>query len=236
MTFSIKRVRAIMVKDWKNFLKNYYILTAAILPLGMAFLLKESVAAEPSMATLLISMALAMTGSFVQASMMAEEKEKNTLRVLLLSPTTTTELMIGKSILTGIITLIIVVLSCILSGTVLPNFFISAVIILLLLVFFLALGTIVGLLSKSITEASVVAMPVILIFTYGSFVTTIVDSQVLKAIFNALPTELFTKAYISLSQGGGFTDIKEYLLYILLWTVATVALTFVFYKKRRFDH
>lgn len=234
MTFSIKRVRAIMIKDWKNFLKNYYILTAAILPLGMAFLLKESIG-EPSMSTLLITTTLAMTGSFVQASMMAEEKEKNTLRVLLLSPISTTELMVGKSILSGVITSIIVILASVFSGIVLPDFFFSIIIILLLLVFFLALGTVVGLLSKSITEASVVSMPIILLFTYGSFITSVVESKVIKAFFDALPTEMFTKAFLALSEGGGFTEIKQYLLYIFIWTAATVALTLIFYKKRRFD-
>ena len=55
--------------------------------------------------TTLTAMALVMVGGFVQAMLIAEEKEKHTLRVLMLSPASSVEVFLGKSLLTaGLIT------------------------------------------------------------------------------------------------------------------------------------
>ena len=234
MTLSIKRIRAIMTKDFKSLLKNYYVLFSAILPLALAWSLR-TIEDLKGMETLIISVALAMTGSFVQAAMISEEKEKHTLRVLLLSPATTTEIMVGKNILTGIVTLIIVILSIVISGFQLPEYVFSSLMIFMLLIFFLALGTIVGLVAKTIMEATIVSLPILIIFSYSAFITELIDSPIVGKLIQSLPTEHFAKAYHMLAQGGAFGDIKMNLLNILCWTLGSILITLVIYKKRRFD-
>ena len=53
---------------------------------------------------------MVVVGSFVQCSLIAEEKEKNTLRGLMLSPASTLEILGGKSLLSLIATMTIVVI------------------------------------------------------------------------------------------------------------------------------
>ena len=47
-------------------------------------------------------MAFLFVAGFVQSMVIAEEKEKHTLRVLMLSPASSVEVLIGKSILTAV--------------------------------------------------------------------------------------------------------------------------------------
>lgn len=54
--------------------------------------------------TMPVLMAYTMVGLFVQAIITAEEKEKQTLRVLMLSPATGAEVLIGKGVMTFTLT------------------------------------------------------------------------------------------------------------------------------------
>ncbi|WP_409343820.1 ABC transporter permease [Paenibacillus sp. MBLB4367] len=112
MTFSMKRFQAIVAKEWKDTLKNPQILLMAAMPVMFAFLFsKMDDGKDLSVMSFPILLALSMTGSFVQANMISEEKEKHTLRVLMLSPASTSEVLLSKSALTTLITFIVIVAS-----------------------------------------------------------------------------------------------------------------------------
>jgi len=235
MTFSIKRVRAIITKDWKDLLKNSYVLITIFLPLAFAAMLSRTGPNDPSFLTMPINIALTMTGAFVQASIMAEEKEKNTLRVLLLSPASTLEIMAGKSFLSAFITLAVIAGSIFISGIQIPEFLFFSIMLLLSLVIFLAFGTIIGLVSRTVIETSVVGLPVLIIFTYGSMLTSMFDNPTLSTIVSYLPTESFSAAIASLGQNGGFAEIKWDLLNMLVWAIVSLIAAVFVYGKRRFD-
>lgn len=63
-----------------------------------------------------INITFSMVATYVQCCLIAEEKEKNTLRSLMLSPASTSEILIGKSTLTFISTMLIVGDVCISQG------------------------------------------------------------------------------------------------------------------------
>lgn len=235
MTFSIKRVRAIITKDWKDLIKNYYILISILLPLGFAFMISRLGTDDASMLSMPINIALVMTGAFVQASMMAEEKEKSTLRVLLLSPATTLEIMMGKSVLSAVITSIVVAGSIIISGIKVPGLFFLSIMIILSLIIFISLGTIIGLISRTVMETSIVGLPILVIFIYGSVFGSMFDSSVVTKIITYLPTENFSAALMSLQGNGGFSEIKWNIVNLLIWAIFSVILAIFIYGKRRFD-
>lgn len=235
MTFSIKRVRAIITKDWKDLIKNYYILISILLPLGFAFMISRLGTDDASMLSMPINIALVMTGAFVQASMMAEEKEKSTLRVLLLSPATTLEIMMGKSVLSAVITSIVVAGSIIISGIKVPGLFFLSIMIILSLIIFISLGTIIGLISRTVMETSIVGLPILVIFIYGSVFGSMFDSSVVTKIITYLPTENFSAALMSLQGNGGFSEVKWNIVNLLIWAIFSVILAIFIYGKRRFD-
>lgn len=236
MTLSIQRVSAIIVKDLRDLLKNsYMILITILLPLGMAALLSRSDSDDASLLGMPINLALVITGAFVQATMMAEEKEKNTLRALLLSPATRMEIIIGKSVLSSLITILVVIGSIFISKMHVPGPFYFTIMILLSIIIFVSFGTIIGLVSRTVMETSIVGLPLLVIFTYGSIVSTMLDNPVFSTIIYYLPTESFSSALIVLEHNGGFSEIKWHLLNMFLWAIGTLVIAVTVYGKHRFD-
>lgn len=236
MTFSIQRVSAIIVKDVKDLLKNsYMILITILLPLGMAAMLSRSESGDTSLLGMPINLALVITGAFVQASIMAEEKEKNTLRVLLLSPATRMEIILGKSLLSSVITILVVIGSILISKIQVPEFFYFTIMILLSIIIFVSFGTIIGLVSRTVMETSIVGLPLLVIFTYGSIISAMLDIPIISTIISYLPTESFSMALTELDQNGGFSEIKWHLLNMLLWAIGSLVIAVIVYGKRRFD-
>lgn len=236
MTFSIHRVSAIIIKDLKDLIKNAYMLLITILlPLGMAALLSRSDAEDVSLLGMPINMALVITGAFVQATMMAEEKEKNTLRALLLSPATRVEVLLGKSLLSAMITVLVVIGSILISNIQVPEFFFFTLMIVLSITIFVSFGTIIGLMSRTVMETSIVGLPLLVVFTYGALISAMLDNAVLHTLVSYLPTESFSVALIALEQGGGFSEIRWHLLNMSLWAIASLVIAVIVYGKRRFD-
>src|SRR5690606_27469682 len=124
-------------------------------------------------------LALVISGCFVQAAMVAEEKEKNTLRGLLLSPASTTEILIGKSLLTAVVTIVIIIGSIFLSEFNVQSISLFSLLILLNLVTFISIGTILGLVSRTVMETSIIGMPVMIIFGMGSMFKTMIENEML---------------------------------------------------------
>lgn len=105
MTFSMRRFRAMVKKEWKDAIRNPQILLNAGMPILLAVLFrqKEADPSEPTLLAIPILIAISITGAFVQANMIAEEKEKNTLRSLMLSPASKLEILAGKSATTTLL-------------------------------------------------------------------------------------------------------------------------------------
>lgn len=235
MTFSLKRVQAIFLKDWKDLLKNSYILFTMAIPLAFAAWLGRIGSTTDAFHSMPISLALVIAGCFVQAAMVAEEKEKNTLRGLLLSPANTLEILIGKSALTSAVTIVIIIGSIYLSEFKVNSIPLFALLILLNLIIFISIGTILGLMSRTVMETTIVGMPVMILFGMGSMLRAFINNDTIQKILYYLPSEQFEKAWQSLSKGGGLGSVGSQLLILLVWCVATLVITVIIYGKRRFD-
>ena len=179
---SLKRVNAIFQKDFKDFSRNYAVSVVIFIPIVLGAVYGRMGVDTIETHFMLINMTFSMVAAFVQCCLIAEEREKNTLRGLMLSPASTTEILGGKSLLTFLFTIIVVFFTAYLAEYQPKNFAIIAVAVVLSSFFYIALGTLLGLYSKSVMEASVLIMPVIIIFSLGSFITLVVEKYpILKA-------------------------------------------------------
>ena len=235
MTFSFKRVNAIFMKDWKDLLRNSYILFTLAIPLVFAAWLGLMGEEGAVFSTYPINLALIIAGAFIQAAMVAEEKEKNTLRGLLLSPASTAEIFVGKSALSAVMTIVVIIGSIFLSQYKVPSPLLFTVSVLLGLFFYLATGTILGLLSRTVMETSTIGMPVLIIFGMSSMIKTMVENKTLLTIIDYLPNEQLNAIWFGLSSGEGFNGIIEHLLVLLVWVAVSIVMTIMIYKKRRND-
>ncbi|GKV56079.1 ABC transporter permease [Sporosarcina sp. NCCP-2222] len=235
MTFSWKRVNAIFMKDYKDFSRNFAVSIVIFLsPVLAAIYGRIGVTAIESH-YMLINLTFAMVAAFVQSCLIAEEKEKNTLRGLMLSPASTTEILTGKSLLSLVLTLFTILLSMFLAEYKPANIAVVAIAILLSALFYIALGTLLGLFAKSVMEASVIVLPVMVIFSFGTFITSLAEQYPILKAATYLPNIQLLEIGIKVEAGAGFGDVWLQLAVIAAWVVVMFMLTAVVYRKRMVD-
>ena len=93
--------------------------------------------------------AVVMIGVYTPAMMFAEEKEKHTLRVLMLSPATPGEILISKGLITFLVIALVTLLLIPISMVTVQNVALLALILFLGSLFVIMLGFIIGLLSPN---------------------------------------------------------------------------------------
>lgn len=225
MNISFTRIQAIFMKDYKEFSRNYAISIMVFMPLIMAFLYKPMELDAVNKVMFPLAITFGMVTAFVQAALIAEEKERNTLRSLLLSPASLADILVGKSALVTAITTIIIALCCyILNYT--PPFLVMVALVLSAL-FYAALGTICGLFAKSTLETTFVVLPVAILFPFGPFALMFADRFPLLKAAKWLPSSQLA----DLANGG--TALP--LLGIALWTAAAWMIAILLCKKRMID-
>jgi len=237
MSISLKRARAIFVKDYKEFSRNYGVSIIVILPIVLALLFRG---AGPSYLGafaigLVLNPSFVLLTCLVQTCLIAEEKERNTLRSLMMTPATTMDVLIGKSTLVFIMSAVVLAIATFILGYEPASIWAFVAAIMLSIILYIAAGTICGLFSKSLLEASLSIMPVALVFTgapWGAFLAE--DYPVLKVLDYAPSSQLVHLLGVS---GTGFTtgDLLKPLLIILAWTVALTIVSVVLYQRRLMD-
>ena len=232
---SLKRVNAIFQKDFKDFSRNYAVSIVIFIPIVLGAIYGRMGVDTIETHFMLINMTFSMVAAFVQCCLIAEEKEKNTLRGLMLSPASTAEILGGKSLLTFLFTMIVVFFTAYLAEYQPANVAIIAVAVVLSSIFYIALGTLLGLYSKSVLEASVIIMPVIIIFSLGSFITLVVEKYPILQVATYLPNIQLVELATKVDAGAGFADVLVELAIILGWVIASIMLTVVIYRKRMVD-
>ncbi|AXI10831.1 ABC transporter permease subunit [Oceanobacillus sp. 143] len=235
MTFSMKRIMAIFQKDMKDLSKNMYITSTMILPLFFAFFYGRMDNLTIEVHYLVINLVLAVVTAFVQCAIIAEEKEKNTLRGLMLSPATLPEILGGKSLVSFILTIGTIFICAMLTGYEPVNLSLVAIAIIVSILFYITLGTLMGLLSRSVIEASVLIMPVIFIFGFASMFQPFAENYPILSIVDYLPSIQLIEVAAAVESGSGFADVVGNLAIILAWSIVAMIATAIVFKKREMD-
>jgi len=232
MNISIRRVNAILQKDFKDILRNSAVSISALTPLILAFIYGRMGDVSIDAHYMVINLTMVVVGTFLQCSLIAEEKEKNTLRGLMMSPASTFEILGGKSLLSFLATMLVVVIGAYLTGYHPENIIVVVAAIMLSSLFFIGLGTLLGLFSKSVMEASVIAMPAMFIFGFGTVLTAFADKYPILKVMAYTPNAQLVEIAVKVESGG---QIWSHLGIITLWIIAVFALTAIIFKKRKMD-
>ncbi|WP_342600756.1 ABC transporter permease [Psychrobacillus sp. FSL H8-0483] len=235
MTFSWKRVNAIFQKDFKDFSRNMAVSIVIFLPIILAAIYGRMELDSIQAHFININMTFAMVGTYVQCCLIAEEKEKNTLRGLMLSPASTLEILGGKSLLSFVLTIVIAFFCAYLSEYKPANISIVALAIIVSAIFYIGMGTLLGLIAKSVMESSVIVLPVIGIFTVGSFATVWADKYPILKVVEYMPNMQLIDLATRIEEGAGIVDVLSNLGIISIWAVVVFVLAAIVYKKRMVD-
>ncbi|MEK3936099.1 ABC transporter permease [Sporosarcina sp. FSL W7-1349] len=235
MTFSWKRVSAIFIKDYKDFSRNMAVSIVIFMPLLLAAFYGRMGVQSIDTFFMLFNLSFTMVATFVQCCLIAEEKEKNTLRGLMLSPASTLEILSGKSLLSFLSTALVIIFSAFLAEYHPANIGIIGIALLLSSFFYIGLGTLLGLFAKSVMEASVYILPVMLLFSFGSSITSLADRYPVLEAANYLPNIQLIEIATKVEAGAQFSDVLLPLGWILLWGIVVFIATFLLYRKRMVD-
>lgn len=235
MNLSMKRVNAIFQKDFKDFSRNMAVSITIFLPLLAAALYGRMGIDTLQAHYMIFNMTFALVATYVQCCLIAEEKEKNTLRGLMLSPASTFEILGGKSLLSFVLTMGIIIFSAVLTEYRPANLVIISAAIILSSFFYIAVGTLLGLIAKSVMESSVIVLPVLGIFSFGSFVLPLAEKYPVLKVAEYLPSVQLIDIAEEVEKGMGISAMLPQFGIILLWVIATVILTIAVYRKRMVD-
>ncbi|WP_414052004.1 ABC transporter permease [Macrococcus animalis] len=223
---------AIAEKDFKEFMRNMMLLTMPILPILMAFMFTASPIPNElkgNLGVTVLAICFVSVITIGMMTMMAEEKEKNTLRGLINSPASMFDIMVGKSIVLIIMFFISAVTCCyILKYNPIPDWktFLSFI---MLLLFFLSLGVMVGLIVKSVSQTSLYSLPVLFIFAMSpNYINMGIDKDTMFMKANEYTPMM---QHFRLSETG---DIKH-LIFIALWLLICIIITAFLFKKNSID-
>lgn len=236
MNVSLKRIQAIVIKDYKEFSRNYAISVMILFPLLFAFLYRSDGGDQAVMYAFVMNFSLAMLTSFVQACLIAEEKERNTLRSLMMTPASMLDVLIGKSSLVFLISAAVLALSTYIFGYDTSNMLALIAGLALSILLYTAIGTICGLYSKSLIEASLAVFPVLIIFTMGPFALAFEDDYPVVKVLNYLPSSQLSELLVALETGSAANELVMPLVIIAIWAVVLTVMSFVLYKKRLKDY
>jgi len=217
-------------------MKNLFISTTLVVPLLLAFLYGRMGMTDLTSYFMVFNITFTMIGTYVQAALIAEEKEKNTLRGLMLSPASTLEILIGKSLLTIIFTTILLFLAAYLMNYSPPNMLIMVVAMFISIIFYIGLGTVLGLLTRSVTEASVAIMPFIFFFSFGSIIMSFAEEYPILKVVEYMPNVQIEQLAVQLESGAGWGDNWSYLAVIAAWVIGIFIATIFVYRKKMIDH
>lgn len=235
MNISIKRTMAIFMKDYKEFSRNMSISIVMVMtPLLSLFYGKAGDNTIDSY-FLIFNMTFVMVATYVQSCLIAEEREKNTLRALMLSPANVREIFLGKSLLSFLVTAITLAL-CIMFIDYRPmNMGIISLGFILSAVFYISLGTLIGLFAKTIMEASVYSFPVIGLFSVGSYIRFLSEQYPILKAAHYLPNIQLIEIATKVEAGHGLVEMLPAFGIILAWSVGTIIITVILFKRRMVD-
>jgi ABC-2 type transport system permease protein len=241
MKASIRKIGALLSKELKNVAKNANILFMCLLPLLFAVIFinvfkpGDSEGMSKGMVlNLCLGMNLVMSSSFTVAMLIAEEKEKNTLRTLLLSGVTPMEFLTGKvlaALLISIVTNIALYFVIGMNAQFLPGYVLLTTLVTVCMI---VIGAIVGIMSPNQMATGVTGLPVLMFLL---MIPMFADfNEVLKKIAVFLPNynlNLMLEKILSGSAAGAALSPGIYV--ILIWTVLSSALFAFVYNKVGLD-
>lgn len=153
----------------------------------------------------------------------------------MLSPASLGDILIGKSLFVLIVTIVSVTMAIFLVGYEPANLFILAIALLLSAVFYIALGTICGLFAKSIMEASIIVLPVMVIFSFGPLALALSSAYPILKLAEWLPSSQLLLLAEALEGKYSMADVLIPMITIIVWSLLSWIFAAIIYKKRMVD-
>ncbi|NFB54911.1 ABC transporter permease [Clostridium botulinum] len=242
MDFSIRRINALLKKEIKDFAKNMNVSVMYLLPIMFSIIyskLLRSNSTNDVMNTiniliLCVGMNISLISSMVISMLIAEEKEKNTLRTLILSAVSPWEFLAGKVLITFLVSEVINIVIFFSIGCDIQYLGKYILITTLVLFSMIEIGAIIGIISPNQMATGVFNMPVVMIFFVIPMFAEV--NKTIETIAKFLPSYHMNIMIARLFKGETFgIESTRSIAIILAWIIiALIAFAFT-YSRRGLD-
>lgn len=233
MSIHWNKVGALFRKDMKDALKNGNFILLAALPLLFTVLYRFMSfdgfqMDQQFVLTLGLLMTLTLLPLSTMSMMIAEEKEKNTLRTLMLSNVSATEFLLSKSLVIFLLMQVVNLLIYMITGmpaSGLPRFLLVTSCSSVCMILF---GALIGILSKNQMSTGMLSAPFALVLLIPAAFAQISDG------FASVARFIPSYAMIQLISGTE-DDLLLPIAVLLAWTVLAALLFGAAYRRKRLD-
>lgn len=229
---NIQRINAIFEKDIKDFMKNTSLMFMPFLSIILALLYSQMGSGEEMplfIVYIVVGTNFAVGTSGLIMMMMAEENEKSTLRGLIMSPASFIDIILGKSLVTAVLSWASLVISLLIID-IEPFLNVKAIIgLMLLFFFFLLLGIGIGLFVKSVGITTVYLMPIMFLFGFTPMIDFfgLNESGILMKVANVFPVTQLIKMH----ETGSWVPLGV----VSLWVIGAALFTYICFIRTRSD-
>lgn len=243
MSFSVKRVTALFFKEIKDFSKNMNVFMICFLPVFLTFFtvkVQSNVPASQGDTTLFqlisgININLLLVGACVMAILISEEKEKNTMRTLMLSSVSPFEFLAGKALLLFIITTINNIAVFFIVGVDIQLLPIYLLVTTLVVISMLIIGSTIGLLSPNQMATGVLATPITIFFIFIPMLVDFNVNEIFRYIALSLPNYNLQLIIGRTLNGLPINFLSKEFLIIVGWIGLSLAIFTYAYGKKGLD-
>lgn len=237
MEFSLRRVSALFRKEIRDIGKNMNVLLMCVLPILFSVIYTKMFVGNGldidfgrlEVLTLCVGMNLALVSSFVIAMLIAEEKEKNTLRTLLLSGMSPLEFLTGKAFIAILLSEIINVAMFFIIGMNTASLGIFILLTFLVVISMVEIGAMIGMIAPNQMSTGVVGMPVIMILLLVPLFARL--DETIEKIARFLPNYNLNLLMEKIFTGEGLAGSAYSIAVILAWIViAAVGFVYTYNK------
>ncbi len=153
----------------------------------------------------------------------------------MMTPATTMDVLIGKSTLVFVMSAVALAIATYILGYEPASIGAFVAAVLLSIILYTAAGTICGLFSKTLLDASLSIIPVAFIFTGAPWGALLADDYPILKVLDYVPSSQLV--HLLKIRHIGFTtgDLLKPLLIILAWTVVLTIVSIVLYQRRLKD-
>lgn len=239
MEISTRKIMILYRKDILDILKNISISISCIMPLFFAILYRymftDLPLPEGYLLTLILALNLTMTAVIIPATSIAEEKEKHTLRTLMLSNISGLEFCMSKMLTTSsllLITNILIFFILDVSPVHIPALILATLVGSLPMIL---LGAVIGLAARDQMTAGVYEVPLMLIFLLPSIFAAI--SSTAEFIARITPCNALIQVVLKITEEQFVSkDTFLSIAVILIWILIASTIFILLFKKKGTDN
>lgn len=224
-----RRVNALIWLRSQLLMSNKNLAVQILLPYMLVLLYKNFMdASGMTLLFICLSMAISLSIGMMISTIIAEEKEKNMLKTLLLSGVRYNEYILSVLVLPLVITVLTLILFPIMTETNLEGMYVEYMVVMFLTSFVVMLiNMCVGLLSDTQSKAQINGLPITFIVALLPMFAGMKDGvqEVVNYSFMGAYTEFFT--------GTNFSLTSQSIKILLLWNLVLIVLTWLALKKNK---